>query len=191
VWRDVMRQTKGWLPDDEADALYELGLASPPGLPMVELGSYCGKSTVCLGAAARELDVTLFTVDHHRGSPEMAPGQDCHDPEVLDADGRHDTLPWLRATIAAADLEWWVVPVVGASARVGRLWGTKVGTLFIDAGHDARSIRDDVSAWAEKVSGRIVFHDATIPHIGDEVEFLVADGWTELPSVGCMRIVAR
>ena len=41
---------------------------APP--PLLEIGTYCGKSAVYLGAAAREAGTVCFTVDHHRGSEE-------------------------------------------------------------------------------------------------------------------------
>ena len=49
--------------------------------------------------------------------------------------GRLDTLPSLRATLAAAGLEEHVIVVVGRSAAVARLWGTPLGLVFIDGGH--------------------------------------------------------
>lgn len=183
TWRKVADSAKGWLAPEEAEELYALGLAADPRFPIVELGTYCGKSTMYLGAAAREIGTVLFTVDHHRGSPEMAPGQDCHDPEMVGPDG-HDSLPFLRANLHAAGLEESVFPVVGPSATVGRYWGTDIGLLFIDAGHDEASVRADVDAWVPHVRGSVAFHDATIGYIG-----AIAGSLGSPRMVGCMMVV--
>src|SRR5689334_23081015 len=95
--------------------------------PFVEVGSYCGKSTVFLGAAARELDTVVFAVDHHLGSPEMQPGRENRNDRVVGADGVHDTLFEFRRTIRAAELEPWVIPVVGESTTVATFWQGPIG----------------------------------------------------------------
>ena len=109
------------MPDDEGLALHDAGLAGGAVGPLLEVGTYCGKSAVYLGAAAREAETVCFTVDHHRGSEENQAGWDHHDPEVVDPEtGRMDTLPFFRRTIYAAGLEDVVVAVVGYSIPVAR-----------------------------------------------------------------------
>src|ERR1700722_17772186 len=115
------------MPDDEGMALYRAGQqAAASGLgPLLEVGTYCGKSAVYLGAAAAEGDAVLFSLDHHRGSEENQAGWEHHDAEVVDArTGRMDTLPWARRTVTDAGLEAHVVLVVGASVVVARQWST-------------------------------------------------------------------
>ena len=117
-------------------ALFDAAAGYSPVGPVLEIGSYCGKSTIYLAAAARAVGQLVVTVDHHRGSEEHQPGWEYHDPRLVDpATGRLDTLPCLRATLAAAGLEEHVVVVVGRSADVARLWGTPLGLVFIDGGH--------------------------------------------------------
>lgn len=187
TWREVAERTRGWLPTEEGEFLYELAL-SVPG-PHVEIGTYCGKSTCWIGAAAKEQDTVLFTVDHHRGSPEMQQGADCYDPGVLDENGQHDTLPHARRTIAAAGLEPWVVPVVGDSALVGKHLWVPIGLLFIDGGHGAEPVTRDVELWAP-LAEVVAFHDATIGYIGAFVDLAVAEhGWVEIPAPGCIAAV--
>src|SRR5688572_30973126 len=107
------------MPPDEGLALHEAARATPVDGPWLEIGSYCGKSAVYLGAAARERDTVLFSIDHHRGSEEIQPGWEHHDPEVVDPrTGRMDTLPFFRATIQDAGLEDAVVAIVGDSPTV-------------------------------------------------------------------------
>src|SRR6266571_1405823 len=102
------------MPDDEGLALHDAGRAGAAAGPLLEIGSYCGKSAVYLGGAAREAGTVLFTVDHHRGSEENQPGWEHHDARLVDpATGRIDTLPCFRRTIEAAGLEDAVIAVVG------------------------------------------------------------------------------
>jgi predicted O-methyltransferase YrrM len=154
---------RGFMPPDEGLALHDAGLAVPQGgSPLLEVGSYCGKSAVYLGAAARERHTVLYSVDHHRGSEENQPGWEWHEPDLVDpAVGRIDTLPWFRRTIAGADLEGAVVAVVGDSATVGRHWGTPLSLLFIDGGHGAEPAHRDYETWVPwvELGGLLAIHD--------------------------------
>src|SRR5690349_1123272 len=111
--RVVALATKGFLPEDEGDALHAAAIraaAEVAGAPFVEIGSYCGRSTIWLGDAARRSGTTLFAVDHHRGSEENQAGWEHHDREVVDERiGLMDTLPFFRSAIHAAGLESAVV----------------------------------------------------------------------------------
>lgn len=123
--RRVAEGVKGFMPTEKGLALHRAGLEhlTDGGLG-VEIGSYCGKSTVYLGYAARVRRATIVTLDHHRGSEEHQAGWEYHDAELVGEDGRIDTLPWLRSTLAAAGVEDVVTPVVGRSADVARWWRT-------------------------------------------------------------------
>ena len=118
----LARAARGFMPDDEGLALHRLALERLPRGPVVEIGSYCGKSALYLGTAAREVGGVVFTVDHHHGSEENQAGWAHHDPTLVDpATGRMDTLPVFRRTIGDAGLEDVVLAVVGASADGGGL----------------------------------------------------------------------
>ena len=159
------RSAKGFMPDDEGMALYRAGLVAAKVVsrsPLVEIGTYCAKSAVYLGAAAREAGTVVFSIDHHRGSEENQPGWEHHDPGVVDArHGRMDTLPFARDTIAGAGLEATVVLVVGPSATVAAHWSTPVALVFIDGGHSAQMAWDDYRGWAPWVvpGGLLAIHD--------------------------------
>ena len=105
------------MPEEEGDALHEAALAAAttvPGAPWVEIGSYCGRSTIWLGAAARETGATLFAVDHHRGSEENQAGWEHHDTDVVDERvHKMDTLPFFRRAVHDAGLEESEIAVVG------------------------------------------------------------------------------
>jgi hypothetical protein len=115
--RKLALATTGFMPVDEGDALHEAALVaahSLPGLPLLEVGSYCGRSTIWLGDAARQANTVLFAVDHHRGSEENQPGWEWHDETLVDpVVGRMDTLPFFRHAMFRADLEEHVLAVVG------------------------------------------------------------------------------
>ena len=155
----------GFMPPDEGDALYDAALrlrSSNVSGPIVEVGSYCGRSTVWLGAAARELGTVVFAVDHHRGSEENQVGWEWHDEALVDpATGRLDTLPHFRRTIHGAGLEDVVVAVVGESPVVARHWTTPIGFLFIDGGHGVEPARADYAGWTPHVAhgGFLAIHD--------------------------------
>jgi hypothetical protein len=134
--RELARTATGFMPDDEGLALFEEARERLPFGPVLEIGSYCGKSAVYLGAAAVQVGGTVVTVDHHHGSEENQAGWEHHDPSLVDpATGRMDTLPTFRRTIEQAGLEGHVVAVVGESTVVAHWWRTPLSLLFIDGGH--------------------------------------------------------
>lgn len=161
--QEVIETTPGFMPEDEGIALCEAaGSFLRRGGAGVEIGTYCGKSTVYLGAAARAAGATIVTVDHHRGSEEHQPGWEYHDSALVDPHaGRLDTAGRLRRTLYDADLEDTVVTVIGGSARVAAVWGTPLDLLFIDGGHSMAAAQADFDGWAPHVrtGGALVIHD--------------------------------
>lgn len=164
-WRRHALAAKGFMPEAEGDALHAAALqaaAAVPTAPFVEVGSYCGRSTVWLGAAARDAGTVVFAVDHHRGSEENQAGWEWHDPSLVDARaGLMDSLPTFRETIRAAGLEDRVIAVVGPSAIVARYWSAPAAMVFIDGGHGAEPARTDYAGWAPHVAigGTLAIHD--------------------------------
>ncbi|MEA2452069.1 MAG: 1-O-methyltransferase [Actinomycetota bacterium] len=158
---EIATSAKGFMPDDEGLALYEAALKAATRGPLLEIGSYCGKSAVYLGAAAKEAGSTLYSVDHHRGSEENQPGQEYHDPDLVDEEGRVDTLPWFRSTIEEAGLANWVIGIVGSSPKVARAWATPLSMVFIDGGHSSAAATADYEAWTPKLmsEGLLAIHD--------------------------------
>ncbi|TDD16930.1 class I SAM-dependent methyltransferase [Nonomuraea diastatica] len=153
---------KGFMPSEEGIALFETALRYGALGPICEIGTYCGKSAIYLGAAARQAGSVVVTVDHHRGSEEIQPGWAHHDPTLIDLRfGKMDSLPTFRATIAAAGLEDEVIAVVGRSDRVAALWNTPLAMLFIDGGHSDEPVTLDYEGWAPHVmeGGALAFHD--------------------------------
>ncbi|WP_326600725.1 class I SAM-dependent methyltransferase [Streptomyces sp. NBC_01803] len=157
------------MPADEGRALYEAAVEVAAGLrlPLLEIGSYCGRSTLLLADAARRAGTVAVTVDHHRGSEEQQPGQEYHDKDLADPhDGtRMDTLPFFRRTLAAAGLEEHVIAVVGpsprAAAALGGGGGGRFGLVFIDGGHTDAHAGADYESWVPRLAegGLLVIHD--------------------------------
>ena len=199
------RSVNGFMPDDEGLALYRCGVeAASGGLgPLLEVGTYCGKSAVYLGTAAAEGGATLFSVDHHRGSEENQAGWEHHDAALVDpATGLMDTLPHARRAVAGAGLEPSVVLVVGHSTVVAAGWSTPLSLLFIDGGHGREVAWADYRAWTPKVApgGLLAIHDV-FPDPADggrppyEIYCAAIDSgeWTEEGPLGCgsLRVLRR
>jgi predicted O-methyltransferase YrrM len=163
--RDLALATKGFMPADEGDALRAAAIdaaGAVPEAPMLELGSYCGRSTVWLGDAAEQTGRVLFALDHHRGSDENQAGWEHHDAEVVDTRiGKIDTLPFFRSSIHDAGLEDTVVALIGRSPVVASTWTTPLAFLFIDGGHGVEPARLDYEGWTPHVAvdGTLAIHD--------------------------------
>jgi predicted O-methyltransferase YrrM len=198
---ECARATKGFMPEEEGMLLHRWAREQLPHGPVLEIGSYCGKSAIYLGAAAREVGGTVFTVDHHRGSDENQAGWEHHDPEVVDPElGLMDTLPFFRTAIARAGLEDQVVAVVGRSTTVAAHWRTSLSMLFIDGGHAEEHAQNDYSGWAHwiQAGGLLVIHDVfPDPADGGRPPYHVfqraLDGgsFTEVEALGSMRVLRR
>lgn len=153
---------KGFLAHEEGEALFNQCLAATSLGPCLEIGSYCGKSTVYLGLACREGGRSLFSVDHHRGSEEHQPGEDYHDPDLYDGSvGLMDSFHAFRATLRAASLEDTVVPLVASSAVAARDWQTPLAMVFIDGGHSMQAAQTDYDSWVHHLvpGGILAIHD--------------------------------
>jgi predicted O-methyltransferase YrrM len=198
---EVARAAKGFMPDDEGLALYAAGRDAASVGPLLEVGSYCGKSAVYLGAAARAGGTVVFSVDHHRGSEENQAGWEHHDPEVVDIEtGRMDTLPFFRRTIERAGLEDAVVAVVGDSSTIAENWRTPLGLVFVDGGHALDVVLADYEAWSPHVAadGALAFHDVfEDPRDGGQAPFevwkrAVASGhFAPVSTTGSLRVLRR
>ncbi|CAG7629775.1 class I SAM-dependent methyltransferase [Actinacidiphila bryophytorum] len=155
---------KGFMPVDEGMALHRAAVdaAGGSGLPVLEVGTYCGRSTILLADAARRAGTVVVTVDHHRGSEEQQPGWEYHDPALVDPEtGLIDTVPHFRRTLHAAGLEEHVVAVVGRSPQVAALWTQPFSLVFIDGGHTDEHAVADYEGWAPRVApgGVLAIHD--------------------------------
>ncbi len=160
--RRLAESIRGFMPPEEGRALYRAGRRAAADGPLLEIGSYCGKSALYLGTAAEEHGTVLFSVDHHRGSEENQPGWEHHDPSVVDErTGLIDTLPFFRDNLHDAGLEETVVGVVGDSPTVAAHWEPSLALVFIDGGHGREPAHNDYESWAPRVreGGLLAIHD--------------------------------
>lgn len=189
------------MPDEDGMALYQAAVEAAATGPLLEIGSYCGKSAIYLGAAAQKTGTVLFTIDHHRGSEEQQPGCEYHDARLVDPEtGLVDTLPWLRRAIASAGLEDVVIAIVGRSEAIAGLWGTPLGLLFLDGGHSEESAQADYAGWAPHVApeGLLLIHDVfRDPKDGGQAPYHVyqralrSGAFTEVRAVSSLRVLRR
>src|SRR3954451_19835484 len=200
-WLGHALDAKGFMPEDEGKLLHRWALERLPYGPLLEVGTYCGKSAIYLGAAARDLGGTVFTVDHPRGSEENQAGWEHHDPSLVDPElGLMDTLPVFRRTIADAGLEEQVVAVVGRSTTVSSWWRTPLSLLFIDGGHAEEHAQNDYTGGAPGVreGGALVTHDVSPdPADGGQPPYhvflraLEGGSFEEVEELGSMRVLRR
>jgi predicted O-methyltransferase YrrM len=196
---------RGFMPADEGDALHVAAIeagAAVPGAPFLEVGSYCGRSTIWLGAAARACGTTLVAVDHHRGSEENQAGWEHHEPDLVDAAiGRMDTLPIFRRTVHDAGLEDVVIAAVGLSPAVAAVWSTPLAFLFVDGGHGVEPARADFAGWTPHVApgGTLAIHDVfpdpadggRPPYEEIYLPALASGRFAERSATGSLRVLTR
>lgn len=201
------RAARGFMPEDEGMALMAAAeragstFGHEPPCVLVEIGSWCGKSTVYLGAAAEATGAVVFSVDHHRGSEENQAGWEHHDADLVDpSSGRLETLPHWRRTIAQAHLEHVVIGVVGNSPTVARAWSTPLALCFIDGGHGEEPAWADYRGWTPHVrqGGLLAIHDVfPDPADGGRPPFelycaaLDSGRFVEEESCGSLRVLRR
>jgi MMP 1-O-methyltransferase len=195
----VAAATKGFLPEDEGAALLAAALQAPAG-PWLEVGTYCGKSTVHLGSAARTVGAHLVTLDHHRGSEENQPGWEWHDASLVDPHtGRLETLPHLRHTLWDAGLDDVVSVVVGTTQQVARWWTTPLTLLFLDGNHTEEVAQHDYAQFARHLvpGGLLLVHDVfERPEDGGRppwnvVQRALREGFTQVSATGSLRVLRR
>jgi MMP 1-O-methyltransferase len=191
----------GFMPPAEGLALFDAAARYAAAGPVLEIGTYCGKSTIYLAAAARAAGQPVVTVDHHRGSEEHQPGWEYHDASKVDeVTGLFDTLPTFRRSLDAAGLDDHVVAVVGKSPIVAKAWRTPLQFLFIDGGHSEEAANQDFEGWAKwvTVGGALVIHDVfPDPKDGGRPPYLIycraidSGDFREVSVLGSLRVLER
>ena len=198
---DLLNTVKGFLDPFEGKALYDLALEASRIGPCLEIGSYCGKSSVYIGSACRYNNSILFSVDHHRGSEEQQPGEQYFDPELFDREiSQVDTFRAFRKTIETAGLVDTVVPIVCRSDIAARAWATPLSLVFIDGGHSYEAAYTDYNAWSGHImpNGYLLIHDIfEDPEKGGQAPYRIykmaaASGlFKELPRFGTLGVLKR
>src|SRR6476646_9592108 len=194
-------QVTGFMPADEGRALYDTALRYLGDGVGVEIGTYCGPSTVVLGAAAQAGGGVVYTIADHHGAEEHQAGWEYHDASMGDAvTGLFDTLPTMRHTLDAAGLDDHVVAVVGKSEVAARGWRMPLRLLFIDGGHTEVAAQRDFAGWAKwvDIGGTLIIHDVfPNPDDGGQAPFhiyqraLGTGNFREVLATGSMRVLER
>jgi hypothetical protein len=200
---NLARLTRGFMPDDEGAALFSAAIQAGSAFrdaTFVEVGAWCGKSTIYLGAAAEETGAIVLSVDHHHGSEELQEGWEHFDPTLVDPiDGRVNTLGVWQRSIADAGLESSVVGLVGDSVTAAQHARPSAALCFIDGGHGHDVAWADYRAWVPTVreSGYLAIHDVfEDPSKGGQApyELYVAarqEGFTDVAATGSLRVLRR
>jgi MMP 1-O-methyltransferase len=197
----LAEQARGFMPTAEGRALYQAAVRYLDGGVGVEVGTYCGKSTLLLGAAAQQTTSVLYTIDHHHGSEEHQAGWEYHDASLVDEiTGLFDTLPTFRRTLDAAGLDDHVVAIVGKSPIVAQGWRAPLQFLFIDGGHTEAAATQDLNGWAKwvAVGGALVIHDVfPDPRDGGRAPYQIyrraidSGQFREVSVTGSLRVLER
>jgi predicted O-methyltransferase YrrM len=158
--------TTGFLSVAEGQALCAAAAlaATASSAPLVEIGSYLGRSTLFLaaGIAAAGSTSVLYSVDHHHGSEELQLGWPDHDPSLVDqTTGQMETLLSWRRRIDACCASDLVIGVIGNSAVIAANWSTPLSLVFIDGGHGEAVEWADFRGWSPKLipGGLLLIHD--------------------------------
>jgi hypothetical protein len=187
-----IKSIKGWLDEGEADLLLAVcnrALSSlPPQSAVIEIGSFCGRSTVLLGSVVQSLgsQSKVYAVDSHEGIVG-APGS----AEGVRSLG--STLDLFSANIAIHGLTSIVETVVQRSYEVN--WEKPIALLFIDGLHDYLNVSRDFrhfEAWVVP-GGYIAFHDYAdyYPNVKRFVDELLALPSFEFVSRAQSLVVVR
>lgn len=198
---ELVDSIKGFLDEQEGRALYDAALKASKLGPCLEIGSYCGKSAMYLGAGCKENNNVLFSIDHHRGSEEQQPGEEYFDPDLFDdKTGKIDTFVFFRQAIEAAELENTVIPMVCSSELAARMWTTPLSLVFIDGGHTFKTAFTDYNSWISHImpGGYLLIHDIfKDPEKGGQAPHYIyklalkSGLFTELPMIKTLGILRR
>ena len=196
-----LNSVKGFLDHDEGICLYNHALSSSKKGPILEIGSYCGKSTIYLATAAKEYNCSVYSVDHHTGSEENQVGWEYHDIELFDEEtGKINSFPEFMRNLRKANLLDTVIPIVSDSSLVSRDWKIPLSMVFIDGGHTMEAAFNDFNNWKDKIikGGILAIHDVfPNPDDGGRPPFeiyrkaLSENNFKEVEAVKSLRILEK
>lgn len=158
---DEINQLKGFMPINEGTALLKWAKKFSKSGPVMEIGTYCGKSTIYLAIGALHNNQTVYTIDHHKGSEEHQIDEEYFDSEIYDfIQERVNTFPLLIKNINKLCIKN-IIPIISESSRVSKNWETDLSMLFIDGGHSLESANNDYDCWEPRIikGGALVIHD--------------------------------
>ena len=140
--KPLIADVPGWLTDEEGEALYELARACTGEGVIVEIGSWLGKSTICLGRGSLAgASVPVYAVDPH-------------------TDKRFGEF---KANVDRAGITDLVKPIASLSQPAADEFHEPIELLFVDGSHEYDLVLEDFEKWVPKVleGGWVAFHDTT------------------------------
>jgi len=140
--KPLIADIPGWLTDEEGEALYELARACRGEGVIVEIGSWKGKSTVCLGLGSQAgKSVSVYAIDPH-------------------ADYRFGDF---KQNVERAGIKEVVRPIASLSQAAAGDFDEPIELLFVDGSHEYDLVLEDFEKWVPKVidGGWVAFHDTT------------------------------
>ena len=156
-----IENVKGFMPKNEGDALFEWAKKFSRVGPILEIGSYCGKSALYISKGASIYNELVYSIDHHSGSEEHQLNEEYFDKEIYDfSKNRVDTFPLFIKNINDFEAKN-IVPIVSDSSEIASKWSSKLGMVFIDGGHSIEAAMSDYVSWEPKIhkDGALVIHD--------------------------------
>ncbi len=152
---------KGFMPFHEGEALKKWASLFSKNGPILEIGTYCGKSTLFLSEGSKINNQFIYTVDHHTGSEEHQINEEYFDEEIFDpSTNKINSLPLLIKNINLFKA-YNIVPIVRESSIAAKNWNSQVSMVFIDGSHSLDSAMQDFKSWNTKIipGGALVIHD--------------------------------
>ena len=157
-----MIDVKGFLSDKEAKKLQELFLNVHHLGSVLEIGTYCGKSTLNFALIAKKIGGLIYTIDHHTGSEEHQLGEEYHDEDLYDKRlKKFNTLPEFLKNLRSSNLDNFIIPIISKSSDASKTFSELISLLFIDGGHSLEAALSDYNSWKDKIcsGGLLVIHD--------------------------------
>jgi len=145
--KEILR-LPGMLTPDEVEYLYCLGHLNPTKGVIVEIGSWKGKSTICLALGSLTAGgEKIYAVDPHKPLAEEGYIE--------------DTEAEFRKNISEARVDGQVVPMVMSSEEAAKDWNKPIRLLWIDGDHRYQEVKRDFLLWEPHVvdGGIIAMHD--------------------------------
>ena len=164
----------GFAQNDLFDLYKKVVEIFPSGSHFVEVGSFLGKSAVFMAVEIINSGkrIKFDCVDHWRGSEEH------HDNENIDAENLYENfLEYIQPVKSVIN------PVRAESVMASKLYKpNSLDFIFIDASHDERSVREDLTYWMPRLkeNGMIAGDDIDNEGVVNAVKWFFDTGKLEI-----------
>jgi predicted O-methyltransferase YrrM len=144
-----LRDVPGWLTEEEGEVLYDLARACTGRGAIVEIGSFKGRSTICLGLGSQAgRGVPVYAIDPGHGWKRFQE---------------------FRANLARAGIDELVHPIAATSADAFPAFPEPaIELLFIDGSHRYDLVDLDFHLWTRRLvdGGMLAMHDTNAAYPG-------------------------